>query len=47
MIVREDRNGVRILRLNHGKVSAIDVELGEALIAELRPPPTPPSARSL
>ena len=35
MIVREDRNGVRILRLNHGKVSAIDVELGEAIIAEM------------
>ena len=36
MIVREDRNGIRILRLNHGKVSAIDVELGEALIFELK-----------
>ena len=36
MIVREDRNGIRILRLNHGKVSAIDVELGEAIIAELK-----------
>ena len=36
MIVREDRNGIRILRLNHGKVSAIDVELGEAIIAEMK-----------
>jgi enoyl-CoA hydratase len=35
MIVREDRNGIRILRLNHGKVSAIDVELGEAISAEM------------
>ena len=36
MIDREDRNGVRILRLNHGKVSAIDVELGKALVSELK-----------
>ncbi len=36
MIVREDRDGVRILRLAHGKVSAMDIELGEALIAELK-----------
>ncbi len=36
MIVREDRDGVRILRLAHGKVSAMDIELGEALIAEFK-----------
>jgi enoyl-CoA hydratase len=35
MIQRDDREHVRILRLAHGKVSAIDVELGEALIREL------------
>lgn len=35
MIIREDREGVRILRLAHGKVSAMDIEFGEALIAEL------------
>lgn len=36
MIVREDRDGIRILRLAHGKVSAMDIELGEAVIAELK-----------
>lgn len=36
MIVREDREGIRILRLAHGKVSALDIELAEALIAELK-----------
>jgi enoyl-CoA hydratase len=36
MIVREDHDGVRVLRLAHGKVSAMDIELGEALIAELK-----------
>jgi enoyl-CoA hydratase len=35
MIIREDRDGIRILRLAHGKVSAMDIELGEALVAEL------------
>ncbi len=35
MIEKEDRDGVRILRLAHGKVSAMDVELAEALRAEL------------
>lgn len=35
MIERQDQDGVRILRLAHGKVSAVDIELGEALIAEL------------
>lgn len=36
MIEREDRNGIRILRLAHGKVSAMDIELAEALSAELK-----------
>lgn len=36
MIERQDRDGVRILRLAHGKVSAIDIELGLAFIAELK-----------
>ena len=36
MVVREDRNGIRILRLNHGKVSALDIELGDALSAEFK-----------
>lgn len=35
MIVREDRDGIRVLRLAHGKVSALDIELGEAFIAEM------------
>lgn len=36
MIQKEDRDGLRILRMAHGKVSAMDVELAEALRAELR-----------
>jgi enoyl-CoA hydratase len=36
MIQRDDRHGIRILRLAHGKVSAMDIELGEALVAEMR-----------
>jgi enoyl-CoA hydratase len=35
MIEREDRDGVVTLRLAHGKVSAMDAELIEALLAEL------------
>jgi enoyl-CoA hydratase len=35
MISRDDRDGIRILRLAHGKVSALDIELGEAFSAEL------------
>lgn len=35
MIERKETNGVRILKLAHGKVSAIDIELGEALLREL------------
>ncbi len=36
MIERQDRDGVRILCLAHGKVSALDLELCEALLAELK-----------
>jgi enoyl-CoA hydratase len=36
MIQRDDREGIRILRLAHGKVSAMDIELGEAFLAEMR-----------
>lgn len=36
MIERKDSGGVRLLKLAHGKVSAMDIELGEALIAELK-----------
>lgn len=32
MIERKDLDGIRTLKLAHGKVSAMDVELGEALI---------------
>ena len=36
MIQRDDRDGIRILRLAHGKVSAIDIELGEAFMREMQ-----------
>jgi len=36
MIQREDRDGIRILRLAHGKVSAMDIELAEAFTAEMQ-----------
>ena len=36
MIERKDGNGIRIIKLAHGKVSAMDVELGEAVTAEFR-----------
>jgi len=36
MIERQDHDGIRVLRLAHGKVSAMDIELGEAFIAELK-----------
>jgi enoyl-CoA hydratase len=42
MVQRDDRDGVRILRLAHGKVSAMDVELGEAFLAEMRDAATAP-----
>ena len=35
IIERRNQNGIRILKLAHGKVSAIDLELGEAIVAEL------------
>lgn len=36
MIERDDRDGIRVLRLAHGKVSAMDIELGEGLLREMR-----------
>jgi len=36
IIERRDQNGIRILKLAHGKVSAIDIELGEAIVAEMK-----------
>jgi enoyl-CoA hydratase len=35
MIERKDVDGIRILKLAHGKVSAMDIELGEALVGEM------------
>jgi enoyl-CoA hydratase len=35
MIIGDDRGSIRVLRLNHGKVSTIDLELCEAIIAAL------------
>lgn len=35
MIERKDADGIRVLKLAHGKVSAMDIELGEALVAEM------------
>ena len=42
MIQRDDRDGIRILRLAHGKVSAIDIELGEAFMREMHDAATAP-----
>ena len=43
MIERKDADGIRILKLAHGKVSAMDIELGEAFIArDARTRPMPP-----
>ena len=36
MIERKDANGIRTLKLAHGKVSALDIELGEAFLTEMR-----------
>jgi enoyl-CoA hydratase len=36
IIERKDADGIRILKLAHGKVSAIDIELGEALLEEIK-----------
>jgi enoyl-CoA hydratase len=35
VIERKEVSGVRVLKLAHGKVSAMDIELGEALIREM------------
>jgi enoyl-CoA hydratase len=35
MIERKDVDGIRVVKLAHGKVSAMDLELGEALIQEM------------
>ncbi len=35
MIEREERDGVVLLRMNHGKVSALDIELLECIVGEL------------
>ena len=35
MIDRTDADGIRTLKLAHGKVSAMDIELGEALLGEM------------
>lgn len=35
MIERKDADGIRLLRLAHGKVSAMDIELGNRFIAEM------------
>lgn len=42
MIERKDSDGVRILKLAHGKVSAIDIELGEAVTREMADAATAP-----
>jgi enoyl-CoA hydratase len=36
MIERKDLDGIRVLRLAHGKVNAMDIELGEAIVAEMQ-----------
>ena len=42
MIDRKDLGDIRILRLAHGKVSAMDIELGEALLREMQDAATAP-----
>jgi enoyl-CoA hydratase len=44
MFTREDRDGTTVLRLAHGKVSALDVELCKALSAELTTLASSPAA---
>jgi enoyl-CoA hydratase len=36
VIERKDAGGIRVLKLAHGKVSAMDIELGEALAVEMK-----------
>jgi len=35
VIERKDADGIRVLKLAHGKVSALDIELGEAFVKEM------------
>ena len=35
MIERKDAGGIRTIKLAHGKVSAMDIELGEAFVKEM------------
>ncbi len=35
VIERDDRDGIRVVRLAHGKVNAMDLELGEAFMREM------------
>jgi enoyl-CoA hydratase len=36
MIERKDADGIRVLKLAHGKVNAMDIELGDAIVAEMQ-----------
>lgn len=42
VIERQDTDGIRLLKLAHGKVSAMDIELGEAFAAEMADAATAP-----
>jgi enoyl-CoA hydratase len=42
VIERQDADGIRLLKLAHGKVSAMDIELCEALTVELKDAATAP-----
>ena len=42
MIDRKDAGGIRVVKLAHGKVSAMDIELGEALMQEMQDAATAP-----
>jgi enoyl-CoA hydratase len=46
MIERRDTGGIRVLKLAHGKVSAIDIELCEAFVAEMTAA-TDPSVKAI
>ena len=47
MIERKDVDGIRTLKLAHGKVSAMDLELGEALIKEMADAAHDPSVKAV
>ena len=47
MIERKDAGGIRTLKLAHGKVSAIDIELGEAIVAGMKAAAMDPSVRAV